>query len=81
LLDVDKENLPVVVNDRGVQMKAKDVKQMFTDLGLTQTFSRPRTPNDNPFVRRESRIVELFFEPVVPSTAPTGTCRMSNRPV
>ena len=29
-----------------------------------------------------SRVFELFFvEPVVPSTAPTGTCRMSNRPV
>jgi len=23
---------------------------MFTDMGLTQTFSRPRTPNDNPFI-------------------------------
>ncbi len=50
LLDVDKEDRPVVVNDRGVQMKAKEVKQMFTDMGLTQTFSRPRTPNDNPFI-------------------------------
>jgi|GEM_PF-6030884 len=30
----------------------------------------------------KSRIYELFFaEPVAPSTAPTGTCRMSNRPV
>ncbi len=36
--------------NRGVQMKAKEVKQMFTDMGLTQTFSRPRTPNDNPFI-------------------------------
>ncbi len=34
LLDVDKEDRPVVVNDRGVQMKAKEVKQMFTDMGL-----------------------------------------------
>jgi putative transposase len=42
--------LPVVVNDRGSQMKAKEVKQMFQVMGLTQTFSRPRTPNDNPFV-------------------------------
>jgi len=30
-------------------MKAK-VKQMFKDLGLIQTFARPRTPNDNPYV-------------------------------
>ncbi len=50
LLDVDKEDRPVIVHDRGVQMKAKEVKQMFTDMGLTQTFSRPRTPNDNPFI-------------------------------
>ena len=33
------------------------------------------------FVRRESRVYGLFFEPAVPSAAPTGTCRMSNRPV
>ncbi len=57
LLDVDEEERPVVVNDRGVQMKAKEVKQMFTDMGLTQTFSRPRTPNDNPYI-------ESFFSSV-----------------
>ena len=31
-------------------MKAKPVRQMFIDLGLTQEFARPRTPNDNPFI-------------------------------
>lgn len=50
LLEAPSERMPVVVNDRGSQMKAKEVKQMFTDLGLTQTFSRPSTPNDNPFI-------------------------------
>jgi len=50
LLAVPEERLPVVVNDRGSQMRAKEVKQMFADLGLTQLFARPRTPNDNPFV-------------------------------
>jgi transposase InsO family protein len=50
LLDIPEERLPVVVNDRGSQMKAKEVKQMFKDLGLTQLFTRPRTPDDNPFV-------------------------------
>lgn len=50
LLEKPQDQLPVVVNDRGTQMKAKEVKQMFIDLGLTQTFSRPRTPNDNPFI-------------------------------
>lgn len=50
LLDVPDEKKPVIINDRGIQMKAKPVKQMFIDLGLTQEFARPRTPNDNPFV-------------------------------
>jgi len=50
LLEVPEEQLPVVVNDRGTQMKAKEVKQMFRDLGLIQAFARPRTPDDNPFV-------------------------------
>lgn len=50
LLDAEKEDQPVVVNDRGSQMKARDVRQMFTELGQTQTFSRPKTPNDNPFI-------------------------------
>ncbi|MFQ5356626.1 MAG: transposase [Mariprofundaceae bacterium] len=50
LLDVPGDLLPVVVNDRGSQMKARPVQQMMRDLGLTQTFARPRTPNDNPFI-------------------------------
>ena len=37
-------------NDRGAQMKAKPFIRMLEDLGITQRFSRPRTPNDNPFV-------------------------------
>ena len=31
-------------------MKAKPVKQLMLNMGLTQIFSRPHTPNDNPFV-------------------------------
>jgi len=37
-------------NDRGVQMKAKAFTCMLDDLGISQKFSRPRTPNDNPFI-------------------------------
>ncbi len=37
-------------NDRGVQMKAKPFMKMLEGLGISQKFSRPRTPNDNPFV-------------------------------
>jgi transposase InsO family protein len=50
LLDVPPAQRPVVVNDRGVQMKAKPVMQMFSDLGMLQTFARPHTPNDNAFI-------------------------------
>ena len=50
LLDVPEDKRPVVVNDNGKQMKAKPVQQMFVDLGTHQTFSRRRTPNDNPFI-------------------------------
>jgi transposase InsO family protein len=37
-------------NDRGVQMKARGFKKMLMDLGIEQKFSRPRTPNDNPYI-------------------------------
>jgi putative transposase len=37
-------------NDRGAQMKAKPFKVFLEILGISQKFSRPRTPNDNPFV-------------------------------
>lgn len=47
-----KEQLEILAlcNDRGSQMKAKPFVRMVTDLGISQKFSRPRTPNDNPFV-------------------------------
>lgn len=37
-------------NDRGTQMKAKPFKRFLEDLGISQRFARPRTPNDNPFI-------------------------------
>jgi putative transposase len=40
----------ILFNDRGAQMKAKSFKQFLEDLGISQKFARPRTPNDNPFV-------------------------------
>ena len=50
LLDVPENQRPVVVNDNGKQMKVKAIKQMFVDLGIQQTFARPSTPDDNPFI-------------------------------
>jgi transposase InsO family protein len=49
---LSREQLEILAlcNDRGSQMKAKPFMRMVTDLGISQKFSRPRTPNDNPFV-------------------------------
>jgi len=73
LMDVPKSQLPVVVNDRGSQMKAKPVKQMMLDLGLVQTFARPRTPNDNPFI--ESLFSTVKSAPTYPECFPSETIR------
>lgn len=70
MLEVPEERLPVVVNDRGSQMKAKEVKQMFKDLGLTQLFTRPRTPDDNPFV--EALLSTVKTSPVYPGWFPSN---------
>ena len=50
ILDLPEDQRPEVINDRGRQMKAKPIKRMFEDHNMPQLFSRPRTPNDNPFV-------------------------------
>ncbi|MDD4753078.1 MAG: IS3 family transposase [Desulfitobacteriaceae bacterium] len=47
LLDKDK-TLPRSLSDRGSQMRSRSTKFFFNTLGVTQYFSRPRTPNDNP---------------------------------
>ena len=50
--ELTKEQIELLAlcNDRGAQMKAKPFKAMLDGLGISQKFSRPRTPNDNPFV-------------------------------
>jgi len=50
ILDLPEDERPVVINDRGCQMKAKPIKRMFEDHHMPQLFARPRTPNDNPFI-------------------------------
>jgi putative transposase len=50
ILDLPEDRRPCIINDRGSQMKAKPIKRMFEDHHMPQLFSRPRTPNDNPFV-------------------------------
>jgi putative transposase len=41
------DRLPVAFSDRGTQMTSKSTRQFFNEIGVTQTFSRPRTPADN----------------------------------
>jgi transposase InsO family protein len=50
ILDLPEEARPEVFNDRGRQMKAKSIRRLFEDHQMPQVFTRPRTPNDNPFV-------------------------------
>jgi transposase InsO family protein len=50
ILDLAEDQRPEIINDRGRQMKAKPIKRMFDTLQMPQLFTRPRTPNDNPFV-------------------------------
>ena len=68
LFESPQNQMPVGVNDRGSLMKAKEVKQMFADMGLTQTFSRPRTSNDNPYIESLFGIVKTA--PVYPGWFP-----------
>jgi len=49
-LTKDQVEILSLYNDRGAQMKAKPFMKMLEVLGISQKFSRPRTPNDNPFV-------------------------------
>ena len=52
--------LPDLINDRGTQMKAKAFMRMCKELGITQKFARPRTPNDNPFIESLFSIVKGY---------------------
>lgn len=55
-----KEQIEILClfNDRGTQMKAKAFKVMLEELGISQKFARPRTPNDNPFIESLFSIVK-----------------------
>lgn len=47
LLGEDAPKLPMAASDRGTQMTSKSTQQFFFDLGIVQSFSRPKTPTDN----------------------------------
>jgi len=50
VLSLPEDQRPEIINDRGRQMKARPVRQVFEDHKMPQLFARPRTPNDNPFI-------------------------------
>jgi putative transposase len=60
--NLTKEQIEVIslYNDRGVQMKAKQFQKMLKDLGIHQVFSRPRTPNDNPYVESAFSVIKGY---------------------
>ena len=56
-------------------MKAKPVRQMMLDMGLVQTFSRPNTPNDNPFI--ESLFSTVKTAPGYPDWFPSDPMQVT----
>ena len=47
LLGEDAPKLPMAASDRGTQMTSRSTQPFFFDLGIVQSFSRPKTPTDN----------------------------------
>ena len=55
---------PQSLSDRGSQMRSQPTRRYFQKLGITQLFSRPRTPDDNPFI--EAHFATIKTQPVYP---------------
>ena len=53
-----------VHSDRGSPMKSKTLGNLYVDLGITKSFSRPHVSNDNPFI--ESHFKTLKYRPEFP---------------
>ena len=51
-------------SDRGSPMRAKTTAELFVDLGVAASFSRPRVSNDNPFP--EAQFKTLKYRPEFP---------------
>jgi transposase InsO family protein len=51
-------------SDRGVPMTAKSTALLYTDLGITSSFSRPRVSDDNPY--SEAVFKTLKYRPEIP---------------
>ena len=64
LLDQPAHTWPKSLSDRGAQMRSHSTTAYFRKLGVPQLFSRPRTPNDNPYV--EAHFATIKTQPAFP---------------
>jgi transposase InsO family protein len=64
LLDQPTQSWPKSLSDRGPQMRSHSTTTYFRKLGILQLFSRPRTPNDNPFI--EAHFATIKTQPAFP---------------
>jgi len=64
LLDHPAATWPQSLSDRGSQMRSQPTRRYFQKLGVTQLYSRPRTPDDNPFI--EAHFATIKTQPVYP---------------
>jgi len=79
LLDQPKACWPKSLSDRGAQMRSHSTRQYFAKLGISQLFSRPRHPNDNP--RIEAHFGTIKTHPIYPdyfADAPAAVAYFSN---
>lgn len=51
----------VLHSDRGAPMTAKSMQQLLLDLGVTQSLSRPRLPDDNPYSEAQFKTTKYHF--------------------
>jgi len=58
---VDPSTL-VIHSDRGTQMRGKTVAQLYADLDITASFSRPQVSNDNPFSEAQFKTMKYCPE-------------------
>jgi len=65
---LEKQNVQqdqlIIHSDRGAAMKSHTVAQLYAQLGITKSYSRPHVSNDNPF--SESQFKTLKYRPDFP---------------
>jgi putative transposase len=52
----------IIHSDRGTQMKSKTLAQLYADLDITASFSRPQVSDDNPFSEAQFKTMKYCAE-------------------